>query len=89
MGVVSPNCFLQFMDAVNQVFPGVFWVLGSSQSAVGWSNILSVFTVTFQGVVLYPTTPVWKQSSGSHPLWKQEKNLFQRLDPNLEVVIPL
>ena len=49
----SPNCFVLYGSAVNQVFYGVFYVLGSFQSAVEQSKCLRVFTATFQESVVW------------------------------------
>ena len=51
----SPNFFLLYRGAVNQVFHGINCVLDSSQSTVEQSNFLRVFIATFREDVVYHT----------------------------------
>ena len=73
-----PYCFLLIGGTVNQVFHGVSCVLVSTLSAVWQSNFLRVLTATFHGGMVYQTTLVQKDSTCSHPLWKENRRTFPK-----------
>ena len=81
---INANLYSISTFKCKETFTNNIWEYGcssvqtSSCCLLGKVIFWGVFKATFQEVLVHQTTLVWKDSTGSHFLWKQKKNLFSK-----------